>query len=216
LEGYVKQGGTLVVNIEAARKLPASLTGLSATGKSSTATTWRPAEGEALEAVPFDVAGVELKGAKALAEAGRGLPLVTRHAVGKGAVLVTLAPRMLGQDERAHPALPWLMNCLTDGLLPVEVRGEVMYQVNKVRDGYLVMLMNNRGVDKTQHGVARVDRRKFADVVVRTRLAVRSAREMTGDEEVKVSKAKGGVEVKVRVHPGDVQVVWLKTGGKGR
>src|SRR5690606_11965938 len=148
-----------------------------------------------------------------------GLPLITRLALGKGAVLVTLAPRMLGLDERAHPALPWLLNGLTVGLLPVDVRGpkgepprgEVMYQVNRTRDGYLVLLMNNRGVDETQNGVARVDRRQFADVVVRSRRAVKSARELSTDEALAVGRSAGGAEVKVRVHPGDVQVIWLQS-----
>jgi hypothetical protein len=46
-----------------------------------------------------------LDGAKAVAWAGEA-PLIARHAVGEGAVLVALVPRLLGQDERAHPAAP--------------------------------------------------------------------------------------------------------------
>src|SRR5262249_26751569 len=105
-------------------------------------------------------------------------------------------------------------------LLPIEVvrrdgtplRGEVMYQVNRTRDGYVVLLMNNRGVDKTPNGVARVDRRRFADVVVRTRLAGTKAREHTGPRDLAVKKGKEGSEVALRVGPGDVQVVGLTTG----
>ena len=37
-------------------------------------------------------------------------------------VIVTLVPRLLGQDDRAHPMTGWLMNGLTDRLVPVEVR----------------------------------------------------------------------------------------------
>jgi len=36
--------------------------------------------------------------------------------------VTVLVPRGLGLDERAHPVLPYLMNGLTAGLLPVEVR----------------------------------------------------------------------------------------------
>ena len=75
---------------------------------------------------------------------------------------VTLALLFLGglspgeQARRGSPAEP----------SPVEVRradgsplqGEVMYQLNKTKDGWVVMLVNNNGVDKTQNGVARVDR----------------------------------------------------------
>src|SRR5262249_19291919 len=90
--------------------------------------------------------------------------------------------------------------------------GEVMYQVNKTRDGYLVMLVNNRGVDKTQNGVARVDRRAWADVVVRTRLPVKMAREYTEPRDLPPAAGKDGTEVRLRIHPGDVQVVYLTVG----
>jgi hypothetical protein len=166
------------------------------------------------------VAEVQLDGATVLAWAGPKTPLVARHAVGAGAVVTTLAPRMLGQDERAHPALPCLLNGLTAGLLPVEVRradgtppgGEVMYQVNKTKDGFLGLLVNNRGVDKTQNGVARVDRKAWADVLLRTRLPVKAAKEYTGPRDLAVAAGKDGAELRLRVHPGYVQVVYLTTG----
>jgi hypothetical protein len=218
LDEYVRKGGTLVVNVEAAKPLPATLLGLKPTGKTVVADEWRPEGSEKRPAVPFEVAGVELAGAEVLARAG-DVPLIARHKVGEGAVLVTLTPRMLGQDERAHPALPYLMNAVLGGLVPVEVarpdgsplQGELMYQVNRTKDGYLVALVNNRGVDKTQNGVARVDRRAFVDVVVRTKQLVKSATEYTGPTELKTEQAKGWTQVRVRVHPGDVQVVGLVT-----
>jgi hypothetical protein len=223
LEEYVRKGGTLVVNSEAARALPASLLGLRLTGKTTVAEEWSPEGGEVRAATPFDVREAELVGAAVLARAGGKTPLITRHAVGAGAVVVTLVPRLLGQDERAHPAVPFLLNGLTAGLLPVEVRradgsplrGEVMYQVNKTRDGYLVLVVNNQGVDKTQNGVARVDRRAWVDVLVRTRLPVKAAKEFTGPRDLTVTAGKEWAEVRLRVHPGDVQVIYLTVGKAG-
>jgi hypothetical protein len=223
LRDYVKRGGTLVVNIDAAGKLPADLIGLKPTGEKVVAEEWYPVydpglvELETKATTPYEVARVELAGAEALARVSGKIPLITRHKVGEGAVIVTLCPRMLGHDERAHPALPYLMNGLTTGLVPVEVRlangsepnGEIMYQVNRTKDGWLVALLNNRGLDKTQHGVARVDRRASVDVVVRTRLNVASAREYTEPRDLSAEKGVNGTEVKLRVHPGDVQVVYL-------
>jgi len=215
---YVRKGGTLVVNIAAASKLPADLLGVKPTGKSSVAEQWSPADGPSRPCTPSAVAGVELAGAEPIAWAMPDVPLITRHKVGQGAVILTLMPHLLGQDERAHPSLPWLLDGLTAELLPVEVRlpdgsrpeGEIMYQVNRTKDGWLVALVNNRGVDKTQNGVARVDRRQAADVVVRTKLAVRSAREYTQPRDLTVAKQKDGWRtVAVRVEAGDVQVVGL-------
>jgi hypothetical protein len=217
LEDYVRKGGTLVVNAEAARPLPAKVLGLKLTGKTGVAEEWRPEGGDKRDAVPFEIAEAELQGAKVLAWAAKA-PLITRHAVGDGAVIVTLAPRMLGQDERAHPALPYLFNGLTDGLTPIEVlnkdgkplQGEIMWQLNRTRDGWLVTLVNNHGVDKTQNGVARVDRRAFADVVVRTKLPLKTAKEMTVPRELKLETRKEWKEVALRIHPGDVQAVALR------
>ena len=216
LEDYVRKGGTLVVNIEAAKALPAKLLGVKPTGQTHVEEDWAPAVGEPRPAVPFEVAEVETDGATVLAWAGARTPLVTRNAVGEGAVIVTLVPRLLGQDERAHPVLPYLMNGLTAGLSPVEVRradgsplqGELMFQVNRTKDGWLALLVNNNGVDKTQNGVARVDRRAFVDVLLRTALPVQAVKEYTGPRDLTAEKGKdGATEVRVRVQPGDVQVV---------
>jgi hypothetical protein len=219
LGNYLRKGGTLVVNIEAARALPAEWLGVKPTGKLSTAEEWSPDGGESRATTPFEVAGVEMAGAKVLAWAAPKVPLITRQKVGEGAVILTLAPRMLGLDERAHPALPWLMNGVTEGLLPIEIRlangerprGEVMYQVNRTKDGYLVALVNNRGIDKTQSGIARVDRRAFVDVVLRTSLPVKAAKEYTDPRDLPLTGGRGAVKVRLRVHPGDVQVVYLTT-----
>ena len=178
---------------------------------------WSTEEGEKQTATPYEVEEVLLAGARVLAWANPDVPLITRRAVGDGAVIVTLVPHMIGQDERAHPALVYLMNALTAGLLPVDVclsngehpHGEIMYQVNRTKDGYLVLLMNNQGVDKTQSGIARVDRSKYVDVVLRTGLKVRAAREYTQPRDLKFEMKSGQGEIAVRVHPGDVQVVGL-------
>jgi hypothetical protein len=218
LEDHVKRGGTLVVNAEAARrKLPDRFLGFAMTNTFDTAESWTPEGGTAHDCTPYQFERGQLAGADVLVWAGPKMPLITRHKVGDGAVILTLCPRMLGQDERAHPALPFLMNGLTQELVPVEVRlangsepnGEVMYQVNKTKDGWLVALVNNRGIDKTQSGVARVDRRAFVDVVVRTKLNVTSAKEFTEPRDLTFEKGPNGADVRLRVNPGDVQVVGL-------
>jgi len=220
LEDYVRRGGTLVVNAEAARgKLADALLGFHLSGKTETHEGWMPEGGETQSSTPYPVERGELVGAKALAWAAPNVPLMTRHQVGDGAVILTLVPRMMGLDERAHPALPFLMNALSADLLPVEVRtssggrlqGEIMWQVNRTKNGWLVTLVNNRGVDKTQSGVARVDRRAVADVVVTTRLPVESAKELTGPRELKATKTGERTVIPLRIHPGDVQVISITT-----
>jgi len=221
IEAYVKSGGTLVVNVEAARgKVPAALTGVKLSGQKKTFNSWTPEGGTAQQTTPFQVETATLDGAKALAWAEPGVPLITRRTVGKGAVILTLVPNMLGLDERAHPALPFLMNGLTENLLPVRVRlpngerpnGEVMYQVNRTKDGLLVMLMNNRGVDKTQNGIARVERRASAEIVIDTSAMFTAAKEITANAILPMEAPPGPIgfyakRVTVQVPPGDLKVI---------
>ncbi len=218
LEDYVRAGGTLVVNIEAAKNLPPRMLGFKPTGKRVRAEEWAPAGGEVRPATPFEVAEIAPIGAVLLATTGKH-PLVTSHPLEQGKVITILVPRGLGLDERAHPVLPYLMNGLTRDLLPVSVElpdgkrpaGEIQYQVNRTRDGFVILLMNNRGVDKTQNGVARVDRRQVVDVVLRTKLPVKGAKEWTGPRDLTPTAGANGATVSVRVHPGDVQVIGLVT-----
>lgn len=210
---YVQRGGTLVVNTNAAMgALPEDLVGVRFTrGVPKTCTTWTPAGGEAIPCTPYRAIPMQVgAGTQVLATGDDGVPLITRCERGKGAVILTAIPGMMGLDEVAHPALAYLMNGLTQKLLPVEVlvngkrpQGEVAYAVNRTKDGWLVMLTNNRGVDKTQSGIARVDRTAFADVTLRTDLNLRAVREYTQPRDLAV---KDG-QVTVRVQPGDVQVV---------
>ena len=58
--------------------------------------------------------------------------------------------------------------------------------------------------------MARVDLRAFVEVL-RTGLPVTSARESTQPRDLTPDRGKDGTEVAVRVHPGDVQVVYLMT-----
>src|SRR5712692_9335917 len=117
VEDYVQRGGTLVVNIVAAKELPAKLTGLKWTGQFTKAEQWSLGNAEAQATTPFEIARVDLQGAKAIAVAAGKAPLITRHQVGQGAVIVVLVPHGLGMDERAHPCLPVLMNAVTEDLL---------------------------------------------------------------------------------------------------
>jgi hypothetical protein len=217
LEEYVNAGGTLVVHAFAGKKLPPAMLGFTLTGGGSQHESWSPAGEAEIPTTPFQVADVKLGTAQVLATAGKNTPLLVRNTVGAGAVITVLLPRGIGFDERAHPVLPYLMNGITRDLLPVRVTlpngkplaGEIQFQVNRTKDGYVVMLVNNRGVDKTQHGIARVDRRQFVDVLIQTRVPLKSAKEWTTTRDLPLTAAPPETTIAVRVHPGDVQVIGL-------
>jgi hypothetical protein len=228
LEGHLQRGGTLVVNINQARQLPAAWLGVNLSNVTHLCEDWSPDGDKYLPAVSFGCVKATLAGAKAIAWAmpndfaggkNKPLPLITRYQVGKGSVIATMMPNHIGLDERAHPALPCLMNGLTANLLPVEVRlangqrpaGEIMYSVNRTKDGWLLGLYNHRGLDKTQTGIARVDRKSYIDVDLTTELPVASAKEWTGPSELSLQKNGKHTTIRLRVHPGDLQVVGLVT-----
>ena len=76
-----------------------------------------------------------------------------------------------------------------------------MYQVNRTKTGYLIGLFNNLGVDKTQNGIARVDRREVVDVLVRTKLKVKSAKEYTQPRDLAPAKSGDFSDMAVRITP---------------
>jgi len=219
LDEYLNNGGTLVLNSEAAKNNKALLRFLGVTfeGKSIDAESWSPDGNQFIASPPYRVEIVKLAGAKPVAFAAAGIPIITRNKIGQGALILTLVPHMLCMDERAHPALPFLMNGLTKDLLPVEVvlpggkrpAGEIMYQINRTKNGWLVGIFNNRGIDKTQNGIARVDRRMSAEIIVRTKLEVSSAREYTVPSDLKVKKDGPYNLVRIEVPAGDVRVMDL-------
>jgi hypothetical protein len=249
LEGHLQRGGTLVVNATNARKLPLEWLGVRLLNATERCESWSADDDVTRAAIPFGCVRSKWTGAKAIAWAypsgsaelkdpKKRLPLITRHQVGKGAVVVTMMPQHMGLDERAHPALPYLMNGLTEGLLPVRVqcyvkgeprtkeqhpdvirvlddrrpRGQIMYSLNKTKNGWLVALFNHRGLDKTQNGIARVDRTAFVDVRLWLPRPSGDATELTQPRQLFPYSIANDPEswVIVRVHPGDLQIVEIK------
>ncbi|HTU22291.1 MAG TPA: hypothetical protein VMG10_29905 [Gemmataceae bacterium] len=58
-------------------------------------------------------------------------------------------------------------------------------------------------------GVARVDRRPYADVIGQSTLPVQPASEYTELRNLIAMRGEDRTEVRLRVHPGDVQVVYF-------
>jgi hypothetical protein len=179
VEEHLRRGGTWVLTSDKLGELPAELT--------------------------------NVRGAKVLLADDDGKPLVVRNAVGAGAVITILVPHGIGPDERAHPAVAWVANALFRDLSPVQVRradgtplqGEVLWQLNRTKRGWLVLLINNHGVDKTQTGLPRVDRRASVEVQLQSELA--HARELTASEPLTVEQGR----LRVTIPPGDLKVIEL-------
>ncbi len=54
-----------------------------------------------------------------------------------------------------------LLRQVAQNLVPLSVKGDVEYVINRLDDGgWLIALLNNRGIDKPQHGILPTDYRE--------------------------------------------------------
>jgi hypothetical protein len=91
---------------------------------------------------------------------------------------------------------------------PVQVRGDAEYLINRTDNGWVVTLLNNNGVYKTQQGMAQVDRNAYVNVTISLRAnKIQSATDWISDAALKVDANN----LNVRIAPGGVAVIELKT-----
>jgi hypothetical protein len=214
LKSYVEEGGTVVLNAAQAKGLPADLLGLRLLGSTAEADDAHClAPGEP----PTDLAGqlyryerVEPRGAEVLMRTPSGDALVTVNRVGRGRVVFCAVPDLLGLDERLVPAAAHLLAHLLADATPVHVTGDVEYLVNRNERGWVVTLINNRGVYKPQQGMAQVNRAESEEVWLDLGGAgIKSATEWTTDARLGLQCEPNYCHATVEVPPGGVRVVEL-------
>jgi hypothetical protein len=212
LDRYVRNGGTVVLNAAQIRGVPESLLGVrltNATAEADAARCLAPGEAQQdLSGQMFRYEKVELKGATTLIAAANGDPLVTVNKVGKGSVVFSALPDLLGIDERVTPFAAHMLAHVFADATPVQVRGDVEYLINRTDNGWVVTLLNNNGVYKTQQGMAQVDRNAYVNVAITLRgWQIQTATDWISDAALKVDANN----INVRVAPGGVAVVELRT-----
>jgi hypothetical protein len=151
---------------------------------------------------------IELTGASTLIAAPNGDPLVTINKVGNGSVVFAALPDLLGEDERVTPFAAHMLAHVFANATPVQVRGDVEYLMNRTNNGWVVTLLNNNGVYKTQQGMAQVDRNAYVNVSISLRgEKILSATDWISDAALKVQSD----QTTLRIAPGGVAIVELKT-----
>jgi hypothetical protein len=215
LNDYVRNGGTVVMNAAQIRNMPEQFLGVrrtNATAEADTARCVSPGEeAQDLSGQMFRYERVELKGATTLIAAANGDPLVTVNKVGKGTIVFSALPDLLGEDERVTPFAAHLLAHVFADATPLQVRGNVEHLINRTDNGWVVTLLNNNGVYKTQQGMAQVDRSAYVDVSITLRgEKIQSASDWIDDAALKVESDR----IRVRIAPGGVAVVELRTASK--
>jgi hypothetical protein len=209
LQDYVRNGGTVVLNAAQIKGVPEQLLGIRFTNASAEADTARcVSDAQDLSGQMFRYEKVELKGATVLIAAPNGDPLVTVNKVGKGTVVLSALPDLLGEDERVTPFAAHMLAHLFADATPVKVSGDVEYLINRSANSWVVTLLNNNGVFKTQQGMAQVDRSAYVTATIGLRNGqIQSATEWTSDralnpQNLALQIAPGGIAiVEIRVTP---------------
>jgi hypothetical protein len=212
LEQYLRNGGTVVLNAAQIAGVPEPVLGVrltNALAETDDARCLLPGEEKVdLRGQMFRYEKLELKGAKSLLAAPNGDALATVNKVGKGTVVFAALPDLLGEDERITPFAAHLLTHVFADATPVRVEGDVEYLINRTESGWIVTLLNSKGVYKTQQGMAQVDRDAYVDVSISLRgTKIQSANEWTNEVALKPAANL----VHVRIAPGGLAVLELKT-----
>lgn len=237
LKEYVSGGGTLIVNIEQLNELfSEDFTGLARGGtkaevKGTVRNKLNGAEIKITE--PYDYETTAMRGARMLWEDESGAALATVKHYGKGKVVTTtidwMVPRgniskngdnrvpspwlltLWKEGGREMPFVKLLMDQVVDDVLPMDVKGDVEYGVNKRKDGWLVYLVNNKGVTKWTDTPETFDEQATAKVVVGCGKAgaVAKVTELRSGKDVPYDQAKKQFEA--HVGPGDIKVFLITT-----
>jgi hypothetical protein len=211
LHDYVQQGGTLVASADQFSGPGAALLGLPTLGAVHEAPdfTWAPT-GEHIASNVFRYRDLPAGQDRVLATVPDGTPLCVAHKVGKGQIIVIGVPLGIGINERPIPLLGLLMQQLTQGLVPVKVSGQIEWLANRLDDGgWLVTLLNNRGVLKPQHGVVPTDETEAQTVRLRAPFAVTKSNEWMTGTPVAWDKAGAESTVSITVPAGAVRQISL-------
>ena len=203
---YVAGGGTLVITAGQSYPFDAAFLGYEVT------------KGETVSDGLCLANGRVRKGATVLKATADGKPLVVANRYGAGQVDFVTSPFFRratdakNRDARyaCPPQVRELLEELQDAVLPVKVRGECEFTVNRAPDGgWIYCLVNNLGSVKDPKGTEEKFLAEYARDVTLVLPEGAKAREVRSkSEKVKSAEgANGGMEVTYRVPPAGVLVV---------
>jgi hypothetical protein len=121
-------------------------------------------------------------------------------------------PDLLGVDERVTPFAAHVLSHIFANVSPVKVDGDVEHLINATDAGWVVTLINNNGVFKEQQGMAKVDRSAYVDISLSlSDQKIVKASEWVSNEILSVTPMNQGASVRLRLAPGGIAVVELRT-----
>ena len=220
LAGYVRNGGTLFVNaMQIQGFLSSKLTGVKVGSNSIPAGKFIVDEtGRKTDLKDtHKLRQIELKGAKPWLRDEKGNILAVSYPCGKGKVIVTtpewMAPRLKKETltniltgKQTFEFIKYLLGRVEDEAFPVKAKVPVQYGINKTKNGWLLWLINNKGVYKLVDvpAVVKPEERITVPVELKSLAKLKAEDALTGKKLPVVN----GI-LKVTVEPGDLRLVKL-------
>jgi len=214
---YVKNGGTLVMDVSQIRKeMPAEMIGAETSGEMKKGRAHVDLEGNKEEEEEYSYQKVKLKNGEALyLDSESRAPLLVRAKYGRGVVLLSAVPQYLDNREKdkakALKLYDIMLRRMIEEVMPVKVRvlsGGIDYSLNKRGKEWLVTLINYDGVT---HGMGRpveVDKAKTARIRVEAEGKYDEAEDTISGEKMK-SEYEGRTILNVSVEPGEIKIIKL-------
>lgn len=212
LRDYVRRGGTLVISadqLSGSGVADLNLPPFGAEGEADSF-TWK-LTGETVPSNAFRYRALRSGHDRVLATAPDGTPIATLHSEGRGQVIQIGVPLGLGIDNRPTPLLGLLLRHLTEGLVPIKVTGDVEWVVNRLDGGgWLVALLNNRGVLKPTHGILPTDQREAVSVTLRAPFRIQQGEEWITETPLDWHAEGSGAAITLTVPAGAVRLVAIR------
>jgi len=119
-------------------------------------------------------------------------------------VVLFLTPCMLDQQDKIVPFLPAFLDHIAAEALPVKINGDVESIINKTKDGWLITLINNKGVYKEPTKAPVVKEEEKAEVEILFKKAPVKISELIANRPV---ERPSDNTAKVVVPSGDVVIL---------
>lgn len=156
---YVREGGVLVLDSASAEPFPTNFLGARLRDRYSygvqiqTAISIVPPIGAPFRYQPMWVS----RGSEVLAHADDGSPLMVWRREGRGLVILSATHHWADENDNMLPLVPVMLRALTTPFMPVWWEGDVEVLINRTRQGWLIGLINNKGVRKVPTLPASID-----------------------------------------------------------
>jgi len=201
LKDYVTEGGTLLLNSAQCRG--------ALTNEAFLGLNLLP---DSIAADGMSIRQVTLTRARALLVSGNSLPLLTKHRLGKGHVLLTTPTFLLLKNKQeANPLIEKILLRLQAEVLPVTVEGDIQFLFNKLADGtWRIVLINNKGILKKTCESTESRDPTYAAAVRITAPAEAQFTELVAQERLTETSAKDKKIVALTVQPGEVRILGVK------